>query len=406
MAGSPESPRVTSAPPPKLRIAVLCTSWFENSHAEVLVPRLHAGFTLDGASVESSLTVASVYLEQVGGAETVDRGLDYLREHRIPRALSIGEALASGGTGVNVDGVVIIGEHGDYEVNEFGQQLYPRRRFFDAAVAAMVAAGRTVPVFNDKGISYSTTDAVEMVETSRRLGFAFGAGSTIPLSWRSPQSAALPLSTPLTAAVLVGFGPTERYGFHGLEGLQAHVERREGGETGVSSVEMHDVTGQNLSSLSDRVNVPLLREAVAEFALSPTEHERALASASIVIDVEYRDGLRAQVVLLSDVVRQFAIACEGPTTRFSCQMWLQGAPENGHFSFLAAQIDELMTSGRAPIPIERTLLTTGILDAAMQSITTGVRVPTPLLDIAYPAADRAHGTGVNLPRPAGWTPVG
>ena len=50
--------------------------------------------------------------------------------------------------GVNVDGVLIIGEHGDYEDNEWGQKLYPRRRLFDSVLSAMIATDTFVPVFN------------------------------------------------------------------------------------------------------------------------------------------------------------------------------------------------------------------------------------------------------------------
>jgi len=49
--------------------------------------------------------------------------------------------------GSAAEAVSLIGEHGDYPVNELGQVEYPRKRFFDEAVAAMRAAGRVVPVF-------------------------------------------------------------------------------------------------------------------------------------------------------------------------------------------------------------------------------------------------------------------
>ena len=44
---------------------------------------------------------------------------------------TIAEALRCGGDSLAVDGVVIIGEHGDYPFNEKGQHLYPRAEFFE-----------------------------------------------------------------------------------------------------------------------------------------------------------------------------------------------------------------------------------------------------------------------------------
>ena len=56
-----------------------------------------------------------------------------------------------------VDGVLLIGEHGDYPINAKGQQLYPRRRLFAEIVETFRRSGRSVPVYNDKHFSYSWT---------------------------------------------------------------------------------------------------------------------------------------------------------------------------------------------------------------------------------------------------------
>ncbi|WP_053202530.1 hypothetical protein [Jiangella muralis] len=384
------------------RIAILCTTWFDNSHAHVLIPRLVEGYDLDGTRHGPDVTVAAVYLEQAGPD---DLGLDYLRAHGIRRAETIGEAMSSGTGGIDVDGVVIIGEHGEYEHNEYGQQLYPRRRFFDAAVAAMVAGGRVVPVFNDKGLSYSGADAAGMVETARRLGFGLGAGSTIPLTWRVPAAAQWPLGAGMERALMVGFGPTERYGYHAAEGLQAQVERRAGGETGVASVRAAEFDGADARTI-DGLDVALFGRALVTLDLDDEARAAAWHGVSAVIEVEYRDGLQAQVVMLGSAVQQFAVACAGAATEFSCQLWLQGSPANGHFAFLAAQIGALVRTGRALQPVERTLLSTGVVDAAMRSIAAGERIATPELEVSYAAGERTAGTGIGLPRPAGWTPAG
>ena len=55
-----------------------------------------------------------------------------------------------------MDAVLIIGEHGAYPYNEFGQHLYPRYRFFKEVTRVFREDGRAVPVFNDKSVSSLT----------------------------------------------------------------------------------------------------------------------------------------------------------------------------------------------------------------------------------------------------------
>ncbi|MHC9044527.1 hypothetical protein ACYX8G_08095 [Microbacterium saperdae] len=391
--------------PAKMRVAVLATVWFEGCHTDVIVPPIVEGWTLDGVEQQTELDVVSMYLEQVGCVQGDDLGLPFLERHGIRRALSIGEALVDGTGELAVDGVIIIGEHGDYELNEYGQQVYPRRRFFDAAIAAMTAAGQYVPIFNDKGLAYSARDANEMAATARRLGVGYGAGSTIPLSWRVPVGAEWPQGAAMDAAVLLGWGPLERYGFHCLEGLQAHVERRAGGETGVAQVVALDREASHAAIAEGRVDSDLLAAAFDSLELTPAQREQAILTVAGVIEVHYADGLVAHVVICEDEVRQFAFAARGGSASFVCQMWLPGAPHL-HFTFLVRQAEQLIRDGRPQIPIERTQLTTGILDAAMRSGWSGEAMDTPELAISYSAPERVEGTGVALPRPAGWTPLG
>ena len=72
-----------------------------------------------------------------------------------------------------------------------------------------------------------------------------------------------------------------------------------------------------------------------------------------------------------------------------------------HFSYLCRNVQEFFKIGQAPYPPERTLLTTGIIDAAMNSRYEDHRkVDTPYLAIAYESYDQMpiHRTG---PRPRG-----
>ena len=128
--------------------------------------------------------------------------------------------------------VLLIGEHGEYPSNEKGQRLYPRYEHFKQMAEVFERSGRGVPVFNDKHLSWNWEWAREMYDISQDMGFAFMAGSSLPVTWRTP-SIDMPLGVPVSEAVCVGYGGVDSYDFHALETLQCMVERREGGESGV-----------------------------------------------------------------------------------------------------------------------------------------------------------------------------
>jgi hypothetical protein len=134
-----------------------------------------------------------------------------------------------------VDGVVLIGEHGDYPRNEKGQKLYPRYELYRQVIEVFQDTGQTVPVFCDKHLSTEWSKALWMVDQSRHLGFPLLTGYVQTMSWRRPPLE-LALSTPVEKAIAYFHGPKEDYGIHALEILQCMVERRAGGETGIDAV--------------------------------------------------------------------------------------------------------------------------------------------------------------------------
>src|SRR5260370_2436872 len=77
-----------------------------------------------------------------------------------------------------------------------------------------------------------------MYDTSRELGFAFMAGSSLPVTWRTP-SVEMPLGSRITEALCVCYGGVDSYDFHGLETVQCMVERRRGGETRAQGIPAH-----------------------------------------------------------------------------------------------------------------------------------------------------------------------
>ena len=133
-----------------------------------------------------------------------------------------------------VEGVLLIGEHGNYPRNDKGQILYPRLEMMEQIVAAFRKAGRGVPVFNDKHLSYTFANAKKMIGWSEELKFPLMAGSSLPVTWRRPELEAR-LETPFEEGLVAGYGPIEVYGFHGLERFRG-LWRAQGGETGVKAV--------------------------------------------------------------------------------------------------------------------------------------------------------------------------
>lgn len=390
------------------KIALIITTYFDASHADVIGTRLIRGYEWQGRPTAPRVEVASLYLEQLGDYGMRDGGLRrrpdigvaIAEDAGVPMFPTVAEAIGLGHGGVEVDGVVIIGEHGDYDENILGEKMYPRRRLFDAAVSTMISAGRFVPIFNDKHLAWSFQDARAMYDTAQRLGIPLLAGSSIPLAWRVPTNAQWPLGAPMSKIVAVGHGPLEAYGFHNLEGMQVHAERRAGGESGVVSV--RGMSGSEAAAaMSDgSVDRELFERALSTFDLNDEQRRQARTQPQDVFLITYADGLQAAAVNCTGSLTGFAASAQGPHDQLTCRTWLQSGPEHGHFIFLTRQVESLMRSGRSPYPVERTLLTGGILDACLRSRHDGAcERATPELNISYQPVDEIVDTGIGLPLP-------
>lgn len=373
------------------RVAAIVTEYRPRSHADVIVTKLLEGYTLHGRPTTPRLTLASLYLDQ---HPTNDIGEGLAAKHGVPVFGAIGEAVAT----PDVDGVLLIGEHGDYPTNALGQILYPRRRFFDAAVAAMLGKGRLVPLFVDKHFSWSFAHAQYMVETAARLQIPLLAGSSLPLTWRLPPLV-WPLGTAVEEALVVGYGPVEAYGFHALEVLQCMLERRTGGETGVRAVQCLEGDAVWQAAAQGLWSRTLLEAALATVPpLSTVRLESVSAPTAFLLT--YRDGLRATVLMLNGATAEFAFAARRAHGIEASCFVLEPAEPFGHFTFLVRQIEALVLTGQPPYPAARTLLTTGVLAALLHSRQQRhAPLETPELHLAYTAVATVPDTGVGAPVP-------
>jgi hypothetical protein len=340
------------------------------------------------------MDIVSLYVDQ---APRGDMSKDVAAKYGFKIYPTIAEALRVGGDKLAVDAVLSIGEHGRYPTNAKRQVEYPRKRFFDEIVAEFRRSKATVPVFNDKHLSYRADWAHEMVDTSRKMGFALMAASSVPLAMRRP-SLELPSGAKITEAVALHGGNLEGYDFHGLEVLQSMVEARAGGETGIKEVEFFD--GDRLWKAADEGKwSPELADLARATDPDPNPARRGplreLAKSGggkklTGILLTYKDGLRGMVLNAARDGSHWHFACKlaGDPTPKATSFYVGPWDNRNLFKALAHAIQECFRAHRAPIPIERTLLTTCALDAAMESRFRGQKpVTTPYLDVAYQPID-------------------
>lgn len=364
-------------------VAAVVTEYRPNSHADVIVGRWLEGSELDGTGDRPKSKLTALYTDQVPKKD-LSRAL--AEKHGVPIYPSIRAALCRGGDKLAVDGVLLIGEHGDYPFNEKKQHMYPRRRFFEEVVKVFRASNRVVPVFSDKHLSYNWENAKWMYDQAVALKVPFMAGSSLPLTWRRP-AVELEAGSPVTEILVVGYGGLESYGFHALETLQCLFERRKGGETGVVAVTCLEGPAVWKAGDDKRWSRDLLAAALAvgTDGTKKAKPEEACKNPAAYL-LEYADGTRGTVLMLSSLTREFLAAARvtGRATPFAVNFWLQPDRPYGHFTSLAKAIDQMFTTGKPTYPVERTLLTTGVLDAAITSqFEKHRRQETPQLAIRY-----------------------
>jgi hypothetical protein len=303
---------------------------------------------------------------------------------------NIAEALTLGGSALAVDGVLIVGEHGDYPHNAKEQEMYPRKRFFDATLEIFRHSRRVVPVFVDKHLSHSWSEAKAMYDEARRLKVPLMAGSSLPGTWRRP-----PLEpkrgAALKEAVAISYHTLYGYGFHALEMLQCLAERRRGGETGVRRVQCLEGAAVWEAGRQGRYDRTLLDAALACLPAGAPKDLESAVPRPVVFLIEYQDGFRASVFTLNPVVGAWAIAWREAEERQpkATLFWTQEARPLGHFTFLLRGIEEMIHTSKPSWAVERTLLTSGLMDFLLTSkIQGGVPIETPALAIRYaPSVD-------------------
>ena len=382
----------------KKRIAFLGTSVYQHSHAQHFLDRLSQGYFWQGKWNAPRVEIASVYIDQF--PEGRDLGRQRIAKYQLNQCQSIREALTLGGSKLAVDGVVIIAEHGKYEKTEMGQTRYPRYQWFKEVVKVFEDSGRAVPVFNDKHLSTDWNECVEMVADSKRLGFPFMSGSSLPVTWRLP-SVEMPLNADLKESVCVAYGGVDSYDFHAYETAQCMSERRRGGEVGIRSV--HALRGEKLWTELDREDRRITRDLMVAalnrshnlpveggYPTAPVTYQwaRQTLPDTLGFFVEHNDGFRTTAFMTG--IRDFNYAGYLADRReiLTCQMYLpmpgHGSTTADFFNPLTRHFEDMFLTGKAIYPVERTLLTSGMVIGGVQSLHQGqTKVDTSQMKVVY-----------------------
>jgi hypothetical protein len=315
--------------------------------------------------------------------------------HNIPDALRVG------GDRIAVDAVLTIVEQDSelpYPSNDRGQILLPNYDFFQQCAQVFEEEKHAVPYFNHKQLSYSFPEAQNMVKTAERLKFPLLAGSSMPVTWRLPD-VDIPLGAHVEEAVMVGVGGFDGTNFDALEAMQCMLERRKGGETGVKSVQLlegddvwaagkagrwsHDLMSSALSRSDTPLGLTVLDGRTQDLA-APGVLQQLVAN-PVAYCIEYADGTRGTLLMLNGALQDFNISARvAGHGMVSTQFFMPPKPNETNSACLAAKIEQMYQTRTAPYSAQRTLLTSGILETALNSRhRLNQRLETPHLAVSY-----------------------
>jgi hypothetical protein len=382
------------------KMAIVTTEWRYRSHAWHMGERFLVGYPLHGKWHRPPLDVVSAYVDQTPANDLSRKRADEFGFKIYP---DIAAALRCGGDKLAVDAVLVIGEHGNYPTNKIGRRLYPRYEFFKQVTDVFKKDGRAVPVFNDKHLSWNFDWARQMVDTARALDFPLLAGSSLPVTWRMP-AIDLPYGAEVEEMLCVAMGAVDSYDFHALEVLQCMAERRKGGETGVTALQAlrgdavwkARAAGSWASGGWDAElfeaclcrSQTLAQPETFSHRHPSAEQMRAWVKDPVAYRFEYADGLKATMLLMNGLVEDFTFAArlKGRSEPLSALFYLPPPPNVFYSAALMSKVEQMFVTGKAPYPIERTLLTTGLVAAGMESLSAGQkRLETPHLATRYQA---------------------
>lgn len=388
---TPESEKkgstLTSSSVRKPRVALITNIYRPGAHADKIGTKFFLGIPTDEGLISPDVEIVSIWIDQIGSNDIGNRMAEMNNAKVYP---TIAEALTLGSNKLAVDAVIYIGEHGTYPQSRLGVTMYPRLNHLEQIFRVFDFSNEYVPVFSDKYLAYSWLDSKWIYDRAKELNVPMMAGSSLPYCRRDPVLEH-PIGTEITEAVAIGGGELDSYGIHTLEMLQCMIERRAGGETGVETVQ--GLKGDAVWRAIDtgEISLELVESACNKIKGKTAGSMRELVIEPSAILIQYNDGLKAVMLTLDGYVNSswgYSARADGETV--ATEFILSPGPIFAHFSYQALNIQRFIkTGGKPPVPIERNLLTNGILDMGIRSIMlkAGKVIKTPFLDMHYTAED-------------------
>src|SRR5688500_9026729 len=116
------------------KVATVFTELRHRSHAYNILMNLMGTCLFRGKQVDPGVDVVSWYADQFPAD---DMAREASKRLGVPLFDTIDGALCVGAKAMDVDAVVLIGEHGEYPADELGEKMCPREELFDQVVATM-----------------------------------------------------------------------------------------------------------------------------------------------------------------------------------------------------------------------------------------------------------------------------
>lgn len=363
-----------------MKVAILTPVYWPNCSAHWMTRKILRGYREDGGAGPDMELVA------VALGDDAYRDVASAACGKIPIVSTIAAALP-------VDGILLCCGQGRFGRNEFGQHNLPHAHYWDE----IVKAGSTCPVFSANLLGPTWKDAASIRDSCQAIGIPLMSGSCYPLSYRDNDlqaGATVSQAVAISSSAAGNREDFEHFAKHSLEALQCQLERRAGGETGVAAVTCF--AGADIWAKFDQRSGPksALESTLSRLPQTKGGDYRAATAAnpqSAVISIEYADGTHAAVFQADGFAdgkreRDIVLTIQAGAGPVQIRNHVDpGFPEL-HYAAQLAAVAEFFRTGVSPVPVERTLLCNGILDAAMRSRAAGgTRVLTPELAIVYTA---------------------